>query len=65
MGVHQLFVDFQNAYDSVRREVLYCILIEIEVSMIIGRMSKMCLNKTYTKKVLIATAYQLCSRICH
>jgi hypothetical protein len=26
--VHQLFVDFEKAYDSVRREVLYNILIE-------------------------------------
>jgi hypothetical protein len=25
--VHQLFVDFKKAYDSVRREVLYNILI--------------------------------------
>jgi hypothetical protein len=25
--VHQLFVDFKQAYDSVRREVLYRILI--------------------------------------
>jgi hypothetical protein len=27
--VHQLFVDFKKAYDSVRREVLYNILIEL------------------------------------
>ena len=27
-AVHQLFVDFKKAYDSVRREVLYNILIE-------------------------------------
>jgi hypothetical protein len=26
--VHQLFIDFKKAYDSVRREVLYNILIE-------------------------------------
>jgi hypothetical protein len=26
--VHQLFVDFKKAYDSVKREVLYNILIE-------------------------------------
>jgi hypothetical protein len=29
--VHQLFVDFNKAYDSVRREVLYSILIEFGV----------------------------------
>jgi hypothetical protein len=42
--VHQLFVDFKNAYDSVRSEVLYNILIEFGVPMI-----KMCLNETYSK----------------
>jgi hypothetical protein len=31
--VHQLFVDFKKAYDSVRREVLYNSLIESGVSM--------------------------------
>jgi hypothetical protein len=29
--VHQLFIDFKKAYDSVRREVLYNIIIESEV----------------------------------
>jgi hypothetical protein len=28
--VHQLFIDFKKAYDSVRREVLYSILIRLE-----------------------------------
>jgi len=27
-AVHQLFIDFKKAYDSVRREALYNILIE-------------------------------------
>jgi hypothetical protein len=30
--VHQLFIDFKKAYDSLRREVLYSILIEFGVS---------------------------------
>jgi hypothetical protein len=43
--VHQLFVDFKKAYDSVRREVLYNILIEFWLSMkLVG-----CLNETYSK----------------
>jgi hypothetical protein len=29
--VHQLFIDFKRAYDSVRREVLYNILIEFGI----------------------------------
>jgi hypothetical protein len=31
--VHQLFIDFKKAYDSVRREVLYNSLIESGISM--------------------------------
>jgi hypothetical protein len=27
--VHQLFIDFKKAYDSVKREVLYYILLEL------------------------------------
>jgi hypothetical protein len=49
--VHQLFVDFKKAYDSVRREVLYNILIEFRVPMklhVVG-LIKMCLNETYSK----------------
>jgi hypothetical protein len=47
--VHQLFIDFKKAYDSVRREVLYNILIEFGVPMKLVRLIKMCLNETYSK----------------
>jgi hypothetical protein len=47
--VHQLFVDFKIAYDSVRRKVLCNILIEFGVTMKLVRLIKMCLNKTYSK----------------
>jgi hypothetical protein len=47
--VHQLFIDFKKAYDSVRREVLYNILIEFQVLMKLVRLIKMCLNETYSK----------------
>jgi len=47
--VHQLFIDFKKAYDSVRRNVLYNILIEFGVSMKLVRLIKMCLNETYSK----------------
>jgi hypothetical protein len=46
--VHQLFVDFKKAYDSVRREVLYNILIEFGIPMKLVRLIKMCLSETYT-----------------
>jgi hypothetical protein len=47
--VHQLFIDFKKAYDSVRREVLYNILIEFGIPMKLVRLIKMCLNETYNK----------------
>jgi hypothetical protein len=47
--IHQLFIDFKKAYDSVRREVLYNILIEFEVPMELVRLIKMCLNETHSK----------------
>jgi hypothetical protein len=47
--VHHLFIDFKKVYDSVRREVFYNILIEFSVHLKIIRMSKMCLNETYSK----------------
>jgi hypothetical protein len=47
--VHQLFIDFKKAYDSVRREVLYKILIEFGIPMKLVRIIKMCLNETYSK----------------
>jgi hypothetical protein len=47
--VHQLFVELKKAYDSIRREVLYNILIEFVVPMKLVRLVKMCLNETYSK----------------
>jgi hypothetical protein len=47
--VHQLFIDFKKAYDSVRREVLYNILIEFGIPKKQGRLIKMCLNETCSK----------------
>jgi hypothetical protein len=45
--VHQLFIVFKKAYDSMRREVLYNILIRFGVPMKLVRLIKMCLNETY------------------
>jgi hypothetical protein len=44
--VHQLFIDFRKAYDSVRREVLYNILIEFGITRKLVGLIKMCLNET-------------------
>jgi hypothetical protein len=47
--VHQLFIDFKKAYDSVMREFLYNILLEFGVPKKLVRLIKMCLNETYSK----------------
>jgi len=44
----QLFIDFKKAYDAVRREVLYNILIEFGIPMKLVRLIKMCLNETFS-----------------
>jgi len=47
--VHQLFIDFKKAYNSVRREVLYNILIEFGIPMKLVRLIKMCLAETCSR----------------
>jgi sorting nexin-29 len=47
--VYQLFIDFKKAYDSVKREVLYNILLEFGIPKNVVRVIKMCLNETYSK----------------
>jgi hypothetical protein len=46
--VHQLFIDFKKAYYSVRREVLYNILIEFGIPRKLVGLIKMCLNENYS-----------------
>ena len=48
-AVHQLFIDFEKAYDSVRREVLYNILIEFGIPRKLVRLKKMCLTEMYSR----------------
>jgi len=47
--VHPLFIDFKKAYDSVRREVLYKMLIEFGVPRKLVRLIKMSLTETYSR----------------
>jgi hypothetical protein len=47
--VHQLFIDFKKAYDSVKRKVFYNIVLEFGIPKKIVRLIKMCLNGTYNK----------------
>ena len=47
--MNHLFIGFKKAYDSVRREVLYNILIECGLPMKLTRLIKMCLTETYSR----------------
>jgi len=49
IALHQLFIYFKKAYDSVRKKVLYHILIEFGIPMKLVRLIKMCLNETYSR----------------
>jgi len=47
--VHQLFIDLRKAFDSVRREVLYKILIEFDNPIKLVTLIKMSLTETYSR----------------
>jgi hypothetical protein len=47
--VHHLFTDFMKVYDSVRRVVLYNILIQFGITIKQFRLIETCLNKIYSK----------------
>jgi hypothetical protein len=47
--VHQLLIDFQKAYNSVSREIVYNILNEFGILVKLIRLIKMCLNEMYSR----------------
>jgi negative regulator of genetic competence, sporulation and motility len=46
--VHQILADFKKAYNSVRTEAMYSILIEFGVPTNLVKLIKMFLNETYS-----------------
>ena len=48
-ALHQLFIDFKKAYDSVRMEALYNILMEFGIPKKLISLIKMCLTETYSR----------------
>jgi hypothetical protein len=49
--VHQLFIDFKIAYDSIRRQVLYRSLIEFGIPRKLVGLIKMCLIKPTVESI--------------
>jgi hypothetical protein len=47
--VHQLIIDFKKAYNSIRREAMYNILIEFGIPKELVSLIKMCLSETYSR----------------
>ena len=47
--MRQIFIDLKKANDSVRREVLYNILIDFGIPMKLVRLIKMCLTVSYSR----------------
>jgi len=47
--VHELFIDFEKAYDSLRRKVLYNTLVEFDIPIRLVRLIQMCFNESCCK----------------
>jgi hypothetical protein len=46
--MNQLRIVVKKAYDSMKKEVMYNILIEFDIPLKLARLIKMCLTETYS-----------------
>jgi hypothetical protein len=58
--VRQRYTDFKKACGSVRREVLYSILIEFDIPMKLVRKITKCLNEIYSKVRIFKNLFNTC-----
>jgi hypothetical protein len=78
--VQQLFIEFKEGYDSIRREVTHNILVEFGIPMKLIKLNNRCSNETYSiahvgkhlsdsfpiqNCLKQGDAFQLCFKICH
>jgi hypothetical protein len=61
--VHNLYTDFEKAYDSVRREMLYNVLIEFGISVKLVTLIKMYLNETHRSALVKICQIHFLSRM--
>jgi len=50
--VHHVLKEFKQAYNSVKKEITYNILIEFYIPMLLVRLIKMCVNEAYSRVCL-------------
>jgi hypothetical protein len=55
--VHQLFINFKELCDTVRREAVFIILIEFVIPLKLIRLIKMCLNEHVMKSEYASLSY--------
>jgi hypothetical protein len=60
-AVHQLFIGFKKVFDSVRRVVLYNILIEFGILLKLVRLIQMCVNETRSRMITGALQRRIAS----
>jgi len=57
--LRQLFLDFTEAYDSVRREVLYNIVAEFGIPLKLARLIKVCLNEICSRVSRLSDMFRM------